>query len=464
MPKTWLNPLDRSFLLLESRRTMMHVAGLLLFRLPDDAPQDELRRISDDLHAASDLQPPWGRRLRFPGWLSHPLQAWVDDDPVDLDYHLRRSALPSPGGDRQLEILVSRLHARPIDFHRPPWELHIIEDLRDRRFALYFKMHHALVDGVTGMRMLARSLSSDPDARHTPLFINQPPPLRAADAAGDMNLIVTGAVRQARAQIAATRESGRAIRRLMRAARAGEADLLGPRSAPRSILNGRIGLNRRFAFQQVSLPRVRALTKASGGTVNDIVLALSAAALRRFLAQLDALPQAPLVAMVPVDLRAPDDPGGGNAVAAVLVTLATDLVDPGARLDAIIACTSRTKAMLRSMSRAAILQYSAMLMAPFAAQTLTGISGRLRPPFNIVISNVPGTQQTLYFRRARMQASYPVSIPVHGQALNITCSSYADTLNFGFIGCRDRLPHIQSLSRYIREGVDELADALGLGD
>lgn len=455
MDTAFLNPLDRCFLLLESRRTMMHVAGLLLFKLPDDAARDELLTISDELHAASGLQFPWDRKLGSPGWLTHPLQSWTVDRDIDLDYHLRRSALPSPGGDRQLQILISRLHSRPIDFRRPPWELHIIEDVQDNRFALYFKMHHSLVDGMTGMRLLARSLSTDPQARHTPLFLSQPPPVGGAGGP-DVGALFRTAMSQARRQIGAARDAGRAMRGLVRAAREHDPGVVAPLAAPHSILNGRIGFNRRFAYQQLCLARVKAVAKAAGATVNDIVLALSAASLRRFLGQLDALPDAPLVAMVPVDLRAPEDPGGGNAVGVMLASLATDVADPRARLEAIMTSTQRAKAMLKGMSSEAILQYSAMLMAPLAAQTLTGTSGRLRPAFNVVISNVPGTHETLYFRGARMEASYPASIPIHGQALNITCSGYADTLNFGFIGCRDALPGLQNLGVYTREALEEL--------
>lgn len=459
MDANLLNPLDRAFLLLESRRTMMHVAGLLVFKLPDDAAKDELRTISDELHGASGLQYPWERKLRRPGWLTHPLQAWVGDNDIDLDYHLRRSALPSPGGDRQLQILISRLHSRPIDFHRPPWELHIIEDVADNRFALYFKMHHSLIDGITGMRLLGRSLSTDPNARHTPLFLSQPP--GGGGGGQEVGAILRTAAVQAQRQLTATRDAGRAVRELVQSARHQDPDIVTPWDAPPSILNGRVGYNRRFAYDQLSLPRVKALAKAAGGTVNDIVLAMAASSLRRFLSELNALPDTPLVAMVPVDLRDADDAGGGNAVGMILASLATDVADPRARLEAIMASTQRAKAMLAGMSGEAILQYSAMLMAPFAAQALTGLGGRLRPPFNIVISNVPGTREPLYFRGARMQASYPASIPVHGQALNITCSGYADTLNFGFVGCRDRLPHLQNLASYNSEAFAELESAFG---
>lgn len=457
-----LNPLDRCFLLLESRRTMMHVAGLLPFAFPDDASQDELRTVAEELQASGNIQSPWNLRLRHSHFLSHPLQAWIEDPNIDLDYHLRRSALPRPGGERELGKLVSRLHSQQIDFHRPPWELHIIEGLSDNRFALYFKMHHALVDGFTGTRMLARSLSDTAGETQTPLFLTQPQPRSGGsrDSADDVATIARTAIEQARGQLGTSRDIGRAVQAMRHAVSDYDPALAVPMRAPHSILNGRVGRNRRFATQQFDLARVKSLAAAVGGTINDIVLALCASSLRRFLSDLDALPDAPLVTMIPVNVRPRDDPGGGNAVGMMLASLATDISSPKGRLAAIMESTARAKSLLQGMSRSAIMQYSALLMAPFAAQVFTGTSGRLRPPFNVVVSNVPGPEKPLYFRGARLEATYPVSIPVHGQALNITCNSYADTLNFGFVGCRDSLPHMQHLAVYTAEALEELEAVL----
>ena len=202
------------------------------------------------------------------------------------------------------------------------------------------------------------------------------------------------------------------------------------------------------------------MAKAAGGTLNDVVLALSGASLRRYLGELDALPSAPLVAMVPVNVRPKDDSGGGNAIGAILASLATDVADPLERLHDVIASTRLAKEQLQGMSKAAIIQYSALLLSPFMMQLVPGAPGRVRPAFNVVISNVPGPDEPLYFRGARLEAAYPMSIPVHGLALNITCNSYAGSLNFGFIGCRDTLPHLQRLAVYCGEALAELERAL----
>ncbi len=475
------------FLYGESRETMMHVAGMMPFSPPRDAPRDYMRALMDEIRAGVAVHPPWNLRLRTPELLRNPLQTWVEDTSVDLEYHVRRSALPSPGDERELGILVSRLHGHPIDFHRPPWELHLIEGLEGGRFAMYVKMHHALIDGFTAMRMLANALTPDPAERERPLFFSMPQPARrkraapapgpapapapadgAGDGAGDGhgNAAAADARHEAaglpellavvREQYGAAKIAVRALKKVVQ----GEDDLISLRQAPHSILNGRIGRNRRFATAQLELARLKAVAKAASGTLNDVILALCSASLRRYLAELDALPTAPLVAMVPVSIRPKDDAGGGNAVGAILASLATTTEDPAGRLAAIVASTTTAKQQLQGMSPQAILQYSGLLIAPMMLQMIPGAAGRLRPTFNLVISNVPGPEHPLYFRGARLEATYPMSLPLHGQALNITCNSYAGSVCFGFTGCRDTLPHMQRLAVYCAEAMGELEHAV----
>ena len=437
---------------------MMHVGSLTPFTRPPDAPPGMLRELIDEIYSTTDLDPPWNLKLKHPRVLKHPFPAWVEDDRLDIEYHARRSALPSPGGERELGVLVSRLHGLPIDFSRPPWEMHLIEGLHGGRFALYTKMHHSLIDGFTANKMLARSFSTDPTER-TPLLFHQPRPPKAPRT----EPTVTGlraAWETLRTQIEAAGEVAGTLRDILRGLTSGDPQLAEPLSAPHSILNGRIGRSRRFATQQYSLATVRDLAHAAGGTLNDMVLAMCAGALRHFLLELNALPDRPLVAMLPVSLRPKDDPGGGNAVGALLVTLATDLADPKARLEAIIGATSRAKARLQKLSRPAMLQLSALTMAPSGLQSITGTLGRVAPQFNVCISNVPGPRQQLYFRGAALEAVYPLSVPIHGQALNITCQSYAGRLNFGFTGCRESVPSLQKLAVYTGEALEELERAI----
>ena len=176
----WAMPLDAFFLMSESEQTQMHVAALMPFHLPADAPA----RFVSDLVAEARRAPverPWSLRLQTHRAMRQPVHRWIKDSDFDINYHVRHSALPSPAGERELGVLISRLHSNPLDFSRPPWELHVIEGLSERRYAVYVKIHHALVDGFTGMRMMARSLSSDPQDRQTPLFFSVPPPRRPDD-------------------------------------------------------------------------------------------------------------------------------------------------------------------------------------------------------------------------------------------------------------------------------------------
>jgi diacylglycerol O-acyltransferase / wax synthase len=446
-----LSPSDAMFLYGESRETMLHVAGLLQFTPPADADPDHLRHLMDEIRQGPPVHRPWNLQLHTPDLLANPLHSWDEVDDVDLEYHVRRTALPSPGDERELGIVVSRLHGHAIDFHRPPWEAHLIEGLERRRFAMYVKVHHALVDGFTAMRMLINALSTDPEERARPLFFSIPPPERAArehsEAAGVFELLAA-----LRAQLGSTRTVAGALLKAVR----GKHELVTPRQAPRCVLNTRISRSRRFATQTVPLARLKDIARTSGGTLNDVVLALSAASLRRYLLERDALPDEPLIAMVPVAIRTREDAGGGNAVGAILTSLATDVEDPKHRLEAIIASTSTAKQQLSGMSKGEILSYSALLLAPSMLQMLPNSAGKLRPTLNVVISNVPGPEHPLYFRGARLDTAYPLSIPLHGQALNITCNSYAGAMCFGFTGCRDTVPKLQRLAVYCGEAVAEL--------
>jgi WS/DGAT/MGAT family acyltransferase len=474
------------FLYGESREQMMHVAGMMPFTPAPDSSPDHLRELMNELRSGAVVHAPWNLKLRTPDLLWNPLQSWVEEPSVDLEYHVRRSALPTPGDERELGILVSRLHGHHVDFHRPPWEMHLIEGLERGRFAWYLKIHHSLVDGYTAMQVLINALSPDPDERDRPLFFSIPPKkrsVRPAAAAAPGEAAETSAppeprepgpapdatpsgidyadlVSALRDQYGASKTVMRALMNVVQSSRAGNHDLISPLEAPRCILNARISKSRRFATQSLPIARLRALARAANGTLNDVVLALSGGSLRTYLLEMNALPTAPLVAMLPVSVRAKDELGGGNALGALLATLATDIADPAERLTRIVASTTRAKQQLQGMSKAAIMQYSALLTAPSMLQMIPSTAGHMRPTFNVVISNVPGPEQPLYFRGARLETAYPMSIPVHGQALNITCNSYAGSVCFGFTGCRDSVPHLQRLAVYTGEALADLEHAV----
>ncbi len=458
-----LNPLDASWLLVESNETPMHVGGLIRFSLPDDAPADYLRTMMADFRTAKNVAPPWNCRLRRPG-LKGLMPVWEEIDDIDLEHHLHLSALPTPGGERELGQLIARLHSQPLDLTRPPWECELIEGLENRQFALYIKMHHSLIDGISGMKLLARSLSfNEKDSRNLPPFwtvglpkrLRQRGEKRPPTAAGVFDDLMTALKGQASTVPDIVRAFG-----AMFSSKSKEEALAIPFDTPVSILNGRINSPRRFATQQFEIARLKAVADAASCTLNDVVLALCGAALRRFLLELDELPNQALTAGIPVSVRPKDDEGAGNAITFIISTLGTDIEDPTGRLIEIRNATRRAKEHVLSLPKKAMMQYTIVLMAPYMLSLLTGIGGRTRPMFNVTISNVPGPDQPLYFRGARMEATYPVSLVTHGQALNITCQSYNGVLHFGFTACRDAVPRMQRLATYTGDALAELEKVL----
>ena len=459
-----LNPLDAAWLFTESRATPNHVGGLFQFRLPEGAPRDFLRQLMAEFRSHRDFKPPWNRRLKLP-INKNPVHAWVEDDDIDLEYHVRHAALPWPGGERELGELVGRLQSTPLDLVRPPWECTIIEGLADDRFALFVKMHHSLIDGISGMKLLQRAMSTDrakslalppfwaTGSGESERLGRAGPPPTVANATA---LALQGLSEQARSLPQLAAAFGKILRRI---GDPGDGMAL-PFDAPRSMLNGRVREKRRFATQQFSMARLRAVATAAQCTLNDVVLAICGSALRRFLLASDQLPDKTLTAGIPVSVRPGDDEGTGNAISFIVATLGTDIADPIERLQAIKASVKHAKAHVQSLPRQAMLQYTMLLMAPTIVTLLTGIGGRTRPMFNVTISNVPGPEKPLYFRGAELLAIYPASIVTHGQALNITCQSYAGSMNFGFTGCHTSLPSMQRLAVYAADALQELEAAL----
>jgi diacylglycerol O-acyltransferase / wax synthase len=459
---------DASWLLMESRERPMHVATLLIYSLPPGHQPDYMHQLVAALRGSTDFADPFNRRVANAG-LRFFAPVWTRDFDLDMEFHVRHQALPSPGGERELGMLISRLHSNQMDFNRPLWEYHVIEGLEDGRFAVYFKMHHSMVDGIAGISMLQRSMSTDATDTQTPA-------LWCAHAAAELTerrqtRPLLGNVRALSRSVRSLAQVGKRLVSMAQAARDPSDPAMLPFQTPISILNHRIHGQRRFATQLYEFSRIRHLSRAANCTVNDIILALCSGALRRFLKDLGALPGRSLTAGIPVSLRSKDDEGAGSAVSFIIADLATNIADPERRLGVIAASTRRAKALMQDMPRDAIEKFSMAMMTPYSLQMVAGLEGRTRPVFNVTVSNVPGPTEPLYFRGARLEAMYPVSAVTHGQALNITCYSYAGTLTFGFAGCRDTLPHMQRLAVYTGEALQELeqvfaaaADAIPAAD
>ncbi len=451
---------DAGWLMVETRETPMHVGGLQLFTPPDDVPPDFIAQMFTRLVETNVPTEPFNLRLdRAYGRAG--IFKWVEDDDIDLEYHARHSALAQPGRIRELLALVSRLHSTLLDRHRPLWELHLIEGLADGRIGVYTKFHHSMFDGVGAIRQLLRSFTPDADRRdvRAPWAIEPLPRRRdlPAEEAGRspfdyLGKVVGGPFNQARAAVGA---SAALTKQVVGRLRGGDEPILF--EAPGCILNGRISGSRRFAADSWSLERIKACGKAHGATVNDVVLAVCAGALRAYLDDLGELPDKGLIAMVPVSIRPEDDPDNrGNALSFLLADLATDEPDAVARLHRIKTSMDKGKARLQSMTRDELVDYALLLTSPNLIGTLTDVAGRTRPPANLVISNVPGPREPLFWNGARMDGMYPASLLPQGQALNITLTSYVDEIAFSITADRKTLPSVQRLLVHIEDALAEL--------
>ncbi|MCP9271867.1 WS/DGAT/MGAT family O-acyltransferase [Mycolicibacterium arenosum] len=453
----FISPTDSLFLVGESREHPMHVAGLSLFVPPEDSGPDFARHVYEQMVKQDDFQPTFRKHpARLFGGITN--LAWTVDDDVDLDYHLRRSALPRPGRVRDLLELTSRLHGTLLDRHRPLWETHLIEGLGDGRFAVYAKFQHSLIDGVSAQRLLMRTMTPDPDDREIRVPWNLAPRKRkrtdvATRSPVQSALSTAGSI----AGLAPTTLS------LAKSALI-EQQLTLPFRAPKTMFNVNIGGARRVAAQSWPISRIRNVKTAAGAgtTVNDVVLAMCAGALRAYLSEADALPDTPLIAMVPVSLRTEDDQdAGGNMVGTILCNLATHLDDPAKRLAAISTSMHDNKNVFADLGKTQALALSAFLSSGIAFGLIPGFVSTAPPPFNIVISNVPGAREPMYWGGARLDGNYPFSIPLDGQALNITLTNNADNLDFGLAGGRREVPHMQRLLLHLEDALTELEAAVG---
>jgi WS/DGAT/MGAT family acyltransferase len=457
---------DSMFLLGESREHPLHVGGLQLFDLPPGAGPDFVGTLRRELLADHDhVRRTFRLRPQTPVDTLGQV-AWREDAKLDLNYHVGVSALPGPGRVRELLELTSRLHGSLLDRHRPLWEMYLIEGLRGDRFAVYTKVHHALLDGVSALKLIERSLSVDPDERDMPapfarhLTSGTPRPHAGGNPLASSVEAAGRALRLTRGLGDAAGLLPTVLRSVGNAARGGATAL--PYEAPKSMLNVPITGARRFAAQSWLMERVSAVQRATGASVNDVVLAMSAGALRKYLLENAALPGAPLIAAVPVSLRRDTDgqaTGGsdrGNQIGAVLCDLATDEPAPEPRLRRIQDSMRRGKSVLDELTPLQAMLFSALRIGGLALAPLPGMTSHARPPFNVIISNVPGSPHPLYWNGALMRGFYPVSIPYEGQALNITVLSYAGQLEFGLTGCRRRVPHLQRILAHLESSLAAL--------
>lgn len=478
-----LTSLDAQFLNVETATSPGHVGALLVLD-PSTAPHGRLS-FEDfrDLWAARLHLVPLLRQRLVEVPLSLGVPYWVDDPQFDLEYHVREVGLPPPGDDKQVGEEVSRIHARSLDRSRPLWEAYLVHGLDGGRAAVYTKVHHAVIDGISGAEILAAILDMTVEPREVepPEQEWEPAPMPAPGG-----LLVRGlassALTTARAVTslprtlphlidlpgAASIPGARAVSDIADAVASLVSRQIQPRrsddrdlTAPRTPMNGAVTAHRRFAYGSVPLENAKLVKDAFGMTVNDVVMAMTTTALRRWLLDHDALPQIPLVAAVPVSIRTEDDRGApGNQISVMLAHLPTHVADPAQRLRDVAESMSAAKQWFETVPANILQDLSAAIptaLSGLAARALFRLVTAPGPPFNLFVSNVSGPQLPWYVAGARVVGVHPVSAVTDlTGGLNITLFSYDGKLGFGLIACRELVPDVWNLIDYLADALTEL--------
>ncbi|HEY4927508.1 MAG TPA: wax ester/triacylglycerol synthase family O-acyltransferase [Acidimicrobiales bacterium] len=487
-----LTGLDGAFLALESPTTYLHVMGTMVFD-PASLPGGlSFRRVRSLVGERVPLVAPFRMRIvEVPFGLQHP--TLVEDPDFDLDYHVRRTGVPAPGGPEELADLVADLAARPLDRTRPLWEFHVVEGLAEGRVGIVAKVHHAIIDGVSGAEVLAAFFDLSPEPTPRALFGGDPSGTRrplgapgrpgaATDEDADDPIegpgwspaALPGELDQMRLTLAnlpgQVDAVARSIARTVRSARAvsarnrepGSGLAPSPFQAPQTSVNGAISSHRRVAFADLSLTDVRKVAGAFGSTANDVVLAVTAAGLRELFARREEEPDISLIALVPVSVRTQAEEGAlGNRVSGLLVSLATGVADPVARLRHIRDGMRVAKDQHRVMGPEVFASWAEAAF-PAVATRLSRLVSNLRlfdhvaPPFNLIVSNVPGPEFPLYLAGAKLVSMHPLGPIMEGVGLNVTVFSYLDTVHVGVQGCWDLAPDVDVLASAMECALDEL--------
>ena len=459
-----LSPLDVSFLYMEEATTPMHVGGVVIFEVPESGFDYE--RLVGLIRDRISLVPRYRQRVRWvPGHIANPV--WADDELFDVTYHVRRSALPRPGTDDQLNELVARIMSRPLDRTRPLWEMYLVEGLEDNRFAVLTKTHHAMVDGATAVDIGQVILDPSPEPRELPEDTWRPlrEPSSAELVAGAVNEIarspkaVLDTVRGGLIDVQATvGQVGRGAVGLASAVRTMA------RPASSSPLNAPIGGARRYATTETDLEKLKTIKRAHGGTINDIVLTILAGALRSWMMTRGepVTPRSSIRAMVPVSVRTPGD-ASGNQIAAFLCDLPVGEPDPVIRLQRIrfeMDMLKETGQMLGATALVGVASFTPPTVHSLGARVVSGLSRRV---YNVVITNVPGPQFPLYAGGALMLAAYPVVPLARGQAVSIGLTSYDGGIFFGLNADREAMPDVEVLAQCIDDAIDEMLASVTTG-
>jgi diacylglycerol O-acyltransferase len=454
---------DAVFLATETSTGHMHIGGLTILD-PTDAPGFSYQTLLDTVRERIPLAPKFTWRLKeVPLGLDNPV--WVDDPGFDAANHMHRIGVPAPGGPRELATVVGDIMSHPIDRGRPLWELWYIEGLAGGQVALAMKVHHAMVDGISGMGLteLLLDLEPNPAPRALPEPVSADGPARSVS---DVELLGRAGLRIMTAPVRYGRYAAQAARRgIAMVPFATRREVVSPMDAPRTPWNGDLSPRRALAFSSVPLDDVKKIREHFDVKVNDVILALTAGALRRYLDKYDVLPDKPLISAVPISTRAAGDNDPTNKVANMFVSLATNIDDPVERLQTIYRSTQSSKAMttaIRAHDIQALGDTASPMVLNLASRTIvaTNIMRRLPMACNVVVSNVPGPPIPLYICGARLTHMYATGPFLLGMGLNVTVISYLDDVDFGFHGDPEKIEDLWFMAEGIPEALEELLAAL----
>lgn len=479
-----MNVLDAGLLLMESPQTPMHIGGIQVLKLPRGAGADYVHKLRQRMMRFPADGAPFNYRLtRSGGGLG--MLAWEVVDEVNLEEHVFHHALPYPGGERELLELISRLNSDALDRSRPLWEQHLIEGLHGRRYATFTRIHHALMDGQWGIKLAQATTSPDARARGLPPYwavkfdgdkatspgaekMVKAAVAAAAKAAGASSPAPGGTdpaapgwwdrhTQDIQANIETMAELRKAFARLIDSYRHPADDGLVPMyTAPETLLNGRLTARRALALVRLDLERIRGIAQQCEVKINDVVMALCGGALRRYLAERGALPDKPLIASMPVALPRAEGDAGGNAIVTGLVSLATHVADPLQRLATVHGSSARAKELIRDLpSTTALTIYMTVTGLPYILAQIAGQAERVLV-HNLVLSNVHGVREQRYVNGAQIEAEYPISLLVPGQAMNITVISHADKLDVAVLVCPSLVPQPQRVADAMRDELELL--------
>jgi len=457
---TRLSNIDGGFLLTETAGSPKHVGALMILQLPRRKSTAWLRGLLQEMKGSSPGFP-FNQRLKGGLGLSYELEP---DQNLELDYHVRHTVLPQPGGDEELRSAVARLHANLLDRDRPLWEFHLIEGLAGRRFALYIKVHHVLADGITFGRWFddcSSTRATDQSVR--PLWSRKEAAPAVAGGAADFGRMLADALKTIGGGFStALGVSAITARMLQRRFFAHDEHIALPLSAPHTSLNVSTGAARSLAFAAYDLGTLRAIGKSQQASINDVVMTMCDMALSRYLEQHGDIPKGSLVAYMPVNIRTEDADGEGNLVSLLQVKLASSHVDPLSSLQEVKESIASAREVFSGATRGAVQYYSLLVALVSLLEERLGLGRFLPAVNNLVISNVPGSKVRRYVKGAEVVAIYPVSTLPPMTALNVTCCSYAGTLYFGLIAGRTAVPDLPLLAAYLDQAFDQLAAATGV--